>query len=178
MTYPATLNGTALSEKVSLQTIQPLVDRVAKSGIFGASERQVALLSYLVNEELSGRGEALKAYSIGTDVLGRGTRFDPAQDAIVRVEIGRLRKSLDLYFATVGREEPLRIVIEKGNYRPHFIQNTPPPSDPDDDILSPRFVRRRLASVGTHRRHRLDGHAGGGGGNPPLPELLRFGNDG
>ncbi|MCA0406961.1 MAG: hypothetical protein LCH39_12510 [Proteobacteria bacterium] len=126
-----------MSEKVSLQTIQPLVDRVAKSGIFGASERQVALLSYLVNEELSGRGEALKAYSIGTDVLGRGTRFDPAQDAIVRVEIGRLRKSLDLYFATVGREEPLRIVIEKGNYRPHFIQNTPPPATPTTTFSAP-----------------------------------------
>lgn len=117
-----------------------MVERIAASGIFGASERQLALLRYLVTEELSGRGENLKAYSIGADVLGRGTRFDPGQDAIVRVEIGRLRKSLDLYFATKGRDEPLRILIEKGNYRPRFIDQMPPdaPAVPPPEAKLPR----------------------------------------
>lgn len=110
-----------LHTQVSLPAIEPVLDRILKSGIFGASERQPALLRYLVTEELSGRGENLKAYTIGTDVLGRGARFDPGQDAIVRVEIGRLRKSLELYFATTGRDDPIQIIIEKGNYRPQFI---------------------------------------------------------
>lgn len=106
------------------------------------------MLRYLVTEELCGRGENLKAYTIGTDVLGRGTRFDPTQDAIVRVEIGRLRKSLELYFATIGKAEPIRIVIEKGNYRPQFIVKAPPPAKSAPVTAShrrsPRSVRQTM----------------------------------
>jgi adenylate cyclase len=78
-----------------------------------------------VTEELEGRGERIKAYSIATEVLGRPQEFDAQQDSIVRVEIGRLRQSLERYYLTAGVDAPVVISIPKGQYRPVFTP-TPP----------------------------------------------------
>lgn len=110
-----------MSGNCNQKAITETVERIAASGALGAGERQLALLRYLTNEELAGRGDQLKAYSIATNVLARSPTFDPSQDAIVRVEIGRLRKTLELFFATQGRNSPLYIVIDKGTYRPRFV---------------------------------------------------------
>lgn len=89
-----------------------------ESGVLGEGSRLRPLLRYLVVEELEGRGERLKAYSIATDVFGRGDDFDPNTDSIVRVEVHRLRQALDHYYATQGADEPLQIHVPKGSYRP------------------------------------------------------------
>lgn len=97
-----------------------LVDRLEASGALGSGGRLPALLRYLVLEELAGRGDRVKAYMVATEVLGRGRDFDPQTDAIVRVEMGRLRRALDLYFATGGRDEAMRIAIARGSMRPRI----------------------------------------------------------
>lgn len=97
------------------------LDLVISSPALGPGSRLPALLRYLVVEELEGRGPAIKAFSIAADVLGRGAEFDPQTDSIVRVEVGRLRKALQLYNATDGAEAPWLIEIPKGGYRPLFI---------------------------------------------------------
>lgn len=102
--------------------------RALDAGLDGVSERQRNLFTYLVTEELEGRGERLKAYSIATQVLGRGADFDPQQDSIVRVEIGRLRQALERYYLTDGKDDPLVISIPKGQYRPVFAENEPVPA--------------------------------------------------
>jgi adenylate cyclase len=84
------------------------------------SERQRKLLSYLVTEELEGRGDRIKAYSIATEVFDRPKDFDPQLDSIVRVEVGRLRQALERYYLTDGKTAPLVISIPKGQYRPVF----------------------------------------------------------
>ena len=89
-----------------------------ESGVLGETSRLRQLLRYLVIEELEGRGARLKAYSIATDVFGRGEDFDPGTDSIVRVEVHRLRQSLEHYYATKGVEDRVRIEIPKGTYRP------------------------------------------------------------
>lgn len=94
--------------------------RVLRNGLATASDRERRLIQYLVTEELEGRGDRLKAFSIATDVLGRSADFDPKTDSIVRVEMGRLRQALDLYYATRGTNDPVRIKFEKGSYRPKF----------------------------------------------------------
>lgn len=95
-----------------------IVRRLEECGALGAGGRLPALLRYLVSEELAGRGDRLKAYAIATEVLGRTSSFDPSQDSIVRVEVARLRRALDYYYATEGREEALKITIPRGGYRP------------------------------------------------------------
>lgn len=79
------------------------------------------LLKYLVNETISGRGEQLKNYSIGVDVFYRAKDFEPELDPIVRIEVGRLRNSLNKYYLNQGEYDPIRIVIPKGKYVPAFI---------------------------------------------------------
>ena len=75
---------------------------------------------------MDGRAERLKAYTIGVDVFERAEDFDPHTDTIVRVQAGKLRQRLDLYYAKEGREDPLRIHIPKGSYAPVFEIAEPP----------------------------------------------------
>jgi len=116
--------------------------RAFDSGLDGASERQRNLLSYLVTEELEGRGERVKAYSIATEVFGRPKDFDPQQDSIVRVEVGRLRQALERYYLTEGKDAAVVITIPKGQYRPVFT----PASAPIEVAPAPRLAapQRRL----------------------------------
>lgn len=130
--------------------IRVALDTVLAKGLGDASERQQRLLAYLVGEELEGRGDRLKAYSIATEVFGRGSDFDAQQDSIVRVEIGRLRKSLELFYATAGRDERVRFLIDKGQYRPRFeiADAAPAPSGAGGSapvaVTAPPAKRRNL----------------------------------
>ncbi len=96
-------------------------ERAVASAAFGNGERLPALMRYLVREQVEGRADRIKAHTIGMDVFGRGADFDPQTDSIVRVEMGRLRKALDLYNATQGRGEPLHISFQPGSYQPQIV---------------------------------------------------------
>ena len=110
MTDPPNLKLSVLEE----------LHRAFDTGLDGVSDRQRALLTYLVTEELEGRGDRIKAYSIATEIFGRPADFDPQQDSIVRVEIGRLRQALGRYYLTAGKDDLVVISIPKGQYRPVF----------------------------------------------------------
>ncbi|HXW72070.1 MAG TPA: hypothetical protein VEK34_11600 [Methylocella sp.] len=102
------------------KSVLACLEHVLEFGFSAASDRQKRLLQYLVTEELEGRGDRLKALAIATDVLGRSADFDPQTDSIVRVEMARLRRTLELYYATEGAKDPMRFKFEKGSYRPKF----------------------------------------------------------
>lgn len=89
------------------------------SGVAKRSRLQ-KLLTYIVDEELAGRGERVKAFSIAVDVFGRDDDFDPQTDSIVRVEMFRLRQTLRDYYAADGCDDPVRVTVPKGSYRPVF----------------------------------------------------------
>lgn len=78
------------------------LDELLGSPEFAGSERRRDLLRFLVEETYAERAASLKAYVIGTQVLNRPPGFDPQTDPIVRVEIGRLRSTLDRFY----RENP------------------------------------------------------------------------
>ena len=121
------------------------LDRIVAVGLADSSDRQRQLLRYIVTEEIEGRGERLKAYAIATEVFDRPADFDAQQDAIVRVEVGRLRKSLELYFATDGAADPVRIHIDKGGYRPRFefVTGAVAPDSPTSPTAPPPIPRKR-----------------------------------
>lgn len=77
------------------------------------------LLGYLVDETVAGRGDRLKAYSVAVDALGRSPDFDAQTDSYPRVQVGRLRRMLDAFYAT-GPAVPLRLSIPLGAYRVQF----------------------------------------------------------
>ncbi|HLP70184.1 MAG TPA: tetratricopeptide repeat protein [Rhizobium sp.] len=112
------------------------LERVLHSPSFEATDRNKRFLKYVVSETLAGRGDRIKAYSIGTSVFGRGDNFDPLQDPIVRIEAGRLRRSLEHhYLLTPNAQSKLRIAIPKGTYVPVFERIHPEPSVAGEPVL-------------------------------------------
>ena len=102
------------------RAIRAQLDRILASDQFDASERNRRFLRYVVEECLAGRAQQIKAYCIAVSVFNREPSFDPQSDPIVRLEAGRLRRSLEHYYLTAGRADPIRIVIPKGGYAPRF----------------------------------------------------------
>ncbi|MBV8238749.1 MAG: hypothetical protein JO221_08265, partial [Sphingomonas sp.] len=92
---------------------------IHESGVLGEGKLSL-LLDYLVEEELAGRGDRLKGYSIALDVFKRGEDFDPSIDSVVRVEMLRLRKALAQYHAQPDPAARVVINLAKGSYRPTF----------------------------------------------------------
>ncbi|SCY89849.1 hypothetical protein [Rhizobium sp. NFACC06-2] len=97
------------------------------SRAFTGSDRLFALLEFVVEETLAGRGRGLREAVIGNAVYQRDPPYDPRVDSTVRVEIRRLRKKLEEYFCEGGANDPVVITIPVGSYIPVF-GNEPSPS--------------------------------------------------
>lgn len=102
------------------EAVREALNRILVSTDFDATDRIRRFLSYVVEETLSGRRERIKAYNIATSVFGRDETFDPQVDSIVRIVAGRMRRSIERYYLTGGRNDPLQIRIPKGSYVPVF----------------------------------------------------------
>jgi hypothetical protein len=98
--------------------------RIMASRDFPATKRNRQFLSYVVEKELDGLPEQVTARFIGQSVLKRGPKFNPNTDPIVRIEAGKLRRDLEVYYLTAGQHDPLLISIPKGRYRPVFAYRT------------------------------------------------------
>jgi adenylate cyclase len=91
---------------------------------------------FIVDKTLAGRAQEIKAYTVATQVLGRQADFDAGKDPIVRILAGRLRRALERYYLTKGRQDPVRIDIPKGAYIPMFQEGGDvEPSGPADPVL-------------------------------------------
>jgi Malectin domain len=97
------------------------LERILASGILAKAPRQARLLRHICNEYLQGRADQIKEYTLATEALGRPADFDQNRDAIVRVEIHRLRKKLKEYYEGEGLTHDLQIVIDSGKYIPRFV---------------------------------------------------------
>lgn len=96
---------------------------VLASATFARAQRLVKLLDFICEKHFEGQDAEVCEYSIATEVLGRPANFDPAEDAIARVEIHRLRKKLREYYLAEGSRQPLKIIIPPGMYTPFFQQD-------------------------------------------------------
>jgi TolB-like protein len=85
-----------------------------------ASARNRRFLTYVIEETLEGRGCRIKAYSVALGVFDRDQDFDPLIDPIVRIEASRLRRAMEHYYLTAGKDDAVRIDIPKGSYVPTF----------------------------------------------------------
>lgn len=100
--------------------IRHALDVILASNTFGRSERARDLLAYLVGKEQAGEADRLKGFAIGVDVFGKDSAFDPATDAVVRVQAGRLRQLLDQFYEEEAPAGLVRIDIPRGNYIPTY----------------------------------------------------------
>ncbi|MGI9232454.1 MAG: hypothetical protein ACR2RD_02385 [Woeseiaceae bacterium] len=99
------------------------LDRITASEDFRGKPLMRKLLRYLVTESIEGRSKQIKGYSIGVDVFGQGSGFDPNKGALVRNNALRLRALLKTYYLGEGGKDPLVIEIPKGKYVPAFRTN-------------------------------------------------------
>ena len=72
--------------------IRAQLDRILTHREFHATDKMRDFLRFVVEEKLAGRASRLKGYTIATRVFARGDDFDAAQDPIVRIQAGRLRR--------------------------------------------------------------------------------------
>lgn len=127
------------------------LEKVLASPSFSTAARLARFLRFVCERALEGDGASLKEYTIATQVYDRADTFDPRQDAIVRVEAGRLRSRLLEYYATTGVEDSVVIRLPKGSYTPTFeLREQPSAAAPPPSPASRRkflYVGAGLAAV-------------------------------
>lgn len=95
-----------------------ILEKVLQSSEFKESSRNQELLQYLVAS--SEKDEQIKETTIAADLFSKDSNFDPHDDPTIRVYISNLRKKLEHYYLTEGKEDPVRIQIPKGRYNVVF----------------------------------------------------------
>ena len=106
--------------RIADELVREELERVLAGHEFRSSKRSQEFLKYVVENTLSGHGDMLKERTIGIEVFGRSTDYDPSDDATVRVKAGEVRKRLGLYYSDEGSRNPIRIELPFGTYIPEF----------------------------------------------------------
>lgn len=123
------LNADSDHHKAVLDTLRAILD----SRHFSKSKRYPAFLEYVVTTALEGREDELKESILAAKVFSRSFGYDSANDSVVRVAAGEVRKRLAQYF----NEHPdaaVRIELPVGSYTPEFHFAQPEANSP---ILEP-----------------------------------------
>src|SRR5688500_2604489 len=85
--------------------------------LLGRSTRPGRLLEYLGAKHFLQQEAQLTEFTIATEVFGRSDKkFDPTADAVVRVEVHRLRKKLREIYEKDSRPQGLQISLPAGTY--------------------------------------------------------------
>jgi len=107
-----------------------IAERVARSSALARAIQLRDILLYIVRQTILQPDEPIREFDIAYRILGRRHDFNPVDDNIVRVQMAHLRKKLDLYFSTEGKDEKIVITIALGNYKPVFSNRPKPISSP------------------------------------------------
>jgi adenylate cyclase len=124
--------------------VKAQMERILNSPEFKATDAQRAFLRYVVEKTLAGHADAIKGYTVATEVFGRHEDFDQATDPIVSIQANKLRRALERYYLVGGQNDPVRIEIPKGSYVPLFQKQAP---SPRNDRL---HLRRKTDPSCTH----------------------------
>ncbi len=98
------------------------------SPLFTRAPSLSRFLAYVCQRHFSSETASIREYDIAIHALGRPETFDQKKDAIVRVEVHRLRKRLQQFYETEGANHTYRISIPSGGYAPVFTAIPPPPA--------------------------------------------------
>lgn len=104
------------------------IDRLVTSKTFETSDVHRRLLLYLAEKSLAGEGDRLKEYTIGLEAFGKPDSYDPKQDSIVRLQVGRLRQKLTTYYQSEAATDPVLVTVPKGAFKLHFEPNASEPA--------------------------------------------------
>jgi hypothetical protein len=133
-----------------LDANQVQVQRIVSSKAFKTSEVHRNLLNYLAEKSLSGTAQNLKEYTVGLDVFGKPATYDPRQESVVRMHVGRLRQKLTEYYRTEGQDDPVIVDLPKGAFTLTFaprpiVEVEPAPVLPWRRTISSREIALALS---------------------------------
>jgi adenylate cyclase len=114
------MDETTKQASIPEQAILEQLDRILRHEEFHATDKMRDFLRFVVEETLAGNARQLKGFTVAREVFGRDEDFDAAQDPVVRIQAGRLRRAMERYYLTAGRRDPVLIKIPKGGYVPVF----------------------------------------------------------
>src|SRR5256885_1503810 len=123
------------------------IQRIIASKAFKTSEVHRSLLHYLAEKSLAGEAHNLKEYTVGLDVFGKPASYDPRQESVVRMHVGRLRQKLAEYYRTDGVDDAVIVDLPKGGFALTFeARRMPEPADGMPLAASSRTQRRGFSS--------------------------------
>jgi hypothetical protein len=120
------------------------VERLLASKTFEGSEVHRRLLHYLCEKSLSGEADRLKEYTIGIEAFGKPQSYDPKQDSIVRLQVGRLRQKLAVYYQSEASGDPILVTVPKGAFKLNF-EAPAPELAPVRKAWSPKWLAAALS---------------------------------
>jgi hypothetical protein len=131
-------------QNIATDLILEQMERLLTSRHFRQTRMLDKFLRHTITKTLAGEQSVLKESLIGREVFHRGEDFNPALDAVVRVQAGILRKKLSGYYANEGLADEIIIELPKGCYVPVFalraqaalIQALPEPSLTESQALA------------------------------------------
>ncbi|QJE01952.1 hypothetical protein HH212_19605 [Massilia forsythiae] len=101
--------------------VQAQLERLLNSPHFFKARRAGPLLRYMVSALYRPSAEKIGEFEIGIELFRRDPRtYSPADDPVVRVQVGRLRRRLEAYYESDGKNDPVRITIPAGAYVAHI----------------------------------------------------------
>jgi hypothetical protein len=116
--------------------------RIQASGVLGEAKMR-RLFDYLLACSLA--GETPKEFTIALEVFGKGPDFDVSQDALVRVYMHKLRRTLEEFYNVHGSQGVRPLHIPRGEYRLTINPKAypaPPDASPAAALDSPAEQRR------------------------------------
>ena len=116
------VSNAAASLPVTPQEQREQLEKVLHSETFKAARGLQKFLEYVASKTIAGLSSEIKEYTIGTEVFGRASEYDPRVDTVVRVQALRLREKLREYYESEGAADEVRLIIPKGHYIPHFVR--------------------------------------------------------
>lgn len=169
MNEPSNGNG----QNVRREEIVKQLESILCSQAFGSSKRCQEFLEYIVRETLEGRKGDINERSIASSVFGKSHRFDPTEDALVRVKAHEVRRRLNDFY----REQPdakVRIELPHGGYAPDFhSQEHAKPVEADVAEVEPKAPELgQIKKAGLTRRRLVWLLGGLIAASAAVPELL------
>jgi hypothetical protein len=115
-----TTTGRHAVDGIDEALIREQLERIIASASFHNSKRYPRFLQFVVEEKLKGNAELLKERVLGIEVFDKPANYEVAEDPIVRVAAGEIRKRIAQYYVEPGHEGELRIDLPPGRYVPEF----------------------------------------------------------
>lgn len=104
---------------IEAEEIHAACKEIVASEMFVNSPRMCRFLCFLVEKAILGDRRETSEYNIGLEVFDRKpASYNTADDPVVRVQAGRLRKRLESYYEKSLHQSRIKISIPQGRYMP------------------------------------------------------------